>query len=109
MKVHKRKSIVALNVECHLPFWKLFGEKVLFVVKLLRLQLDTLQRATSTIWDFDQSTNVLHQSLHQSTNVNNEDAGKSHVITAECLDRMMYECFIHQAMVIAGGANKMAY
>ncbi len=40
--------------------------------------------------------------------VNNEDAGKSHAITGECLATMIYECFVHQVTTI-GDANKMAY
>ena len=38
----------------------------------------------------------------------NEDAGKWHAITGECLAAMLYECFVHQTTTI-GDASKMAH
>ena len=40
--------------------------------------------------------------------VSNEDAGKWHAITGECLATMLYKCFVHQVASI-GDANQMAH
>ena len=41
--------------------------------------------------------------------IDNVEAGKSHAFTGECLAHMMYECMVHQVIVVGRDANKMAY